>query len=324
MTIPDELIARTVFSCQDARSVGVTTRQLQTALRAGALHQVRRGWCSATKPEWSVTAHRQRLQVALAEPPALMASHHSAAILHGLPIHRPPLRQVHLQRLGPGLSSYRDCVVIHQARESVRPHPQLRAVDLAAAVVQTALLDPLSGLMSADRLLATDPGAQDRIEAVLHAYRSARGIVLARAALALADPRHESPGESHTVYVLHGLGWEIEPQFEVRCGSKVFRLDGRLIVPGRPDAKIAVEHDGRDKYAQIDGRGQTKADVAALLAEKGREDDLRSLGWQFIRVTRERLQVPSNLMVVVDRAVLADARRLRQDRQDGVLVGSVW
>ena len=29
-------------------------------------------------------------------------------------------------------------MVIHQARESVRPHPQLWAVDLAAAVVQTA------------------------------------------------------------------------------------------------------------------------------------------------------------------------------------------
>ncbi|AXH96157.1 hypothetical protein [Ornithinimicrobium avium] len=87
----------------------------------------------------------------------------------------------------------------------------------------------------------------------------------------LADGRSESAGESRTRWLLRTLGFgPMTPQFPVQ--------EGRDLV-GRADLKldrwaVLVEFDGTGKYDE-DG---------ALVAEKDREDRLRRLGYEVVRV----------------------------------------
>jgi very-short-patch-repair endonuclease len=99
----------------------------------------------------------------------------------------------------------------------------------------------------------------------------------------LADQRSESVGESRARLLLHAIGFEPTPQVEIRDQQ------GRLI--GRVDfllerQRVIVEFDGLIKYADANGR-------AALAAEKSREDRMRALGYEFVRLTWADLSRPA-------------------------------
>lgn len=87
----------------------------------------------------------------------------------------------------------------------------------------------------------------------------------------LADGRSESAGESRTRWLLRTLGFgPMTPQFPVK--------DGRDLV-GRTDLKL----DRWDVVVEFDGAGKYDED-GALVAEKDREDKLRRLGYEVVRV----------------------------------------
>jgi very-short-patch-repair endonuclease len=114
--------------------------------------------------------------------------------------------------------------------------------------------------------------------------------------MAAMDGRAESPGESRTRMVLSALGLPVEPQVEI------IDADGELV--GRVDFLVAdrvvVEFDGAVKY-----RGDSGADV--LIAEKRREDRLRELGYEVVRVTWDELAHPERLHAKVRAALLRRA-----------------
>jgi hypothetical protein len=102
----------------------------------------------------------------------------------------------------------------------------------------------------------------------------------------LADGLSESPGESWARVLFVSLGLpKPELQAEIRDAG------GRLV--GRVDflfhrQRLIVEFDGKVKYEGVDGRD-------ALIREKRREDALRSLGYQVVRLTWRDLYDPPRL-----------------------------
>lgn len=135
--------------------------------------------------------------------------------------------------------------------------PERLALDVAA---RRALPDAVAGL---DAGLAAGIFDRDTVQAWLQACHD-HDVVAAREALALADPRAESPPESIVRVVLVLAGIRAEPQYVVRRGGRVVaRVD--LAVPER---RLVIEYNG---FWHRKGRQPRK--------DRERHDALRKAGW---------------------------------------------
>lgn len=115
------------------------------------------------------------------------------------------------------------------------------------------------------------------------------GKAMARRLLPLVSPWSESWGESELRYILLSAGFP-QPilQFRVESGTLVAYID--LVIPG---LRIAIEFDGRGKYAGQD----------ALFEEKMRQDRLAREGWTFVRIAAEDLRDPGAVVRMVLEAI---------------------
>ena len=114
----------------------------------------------------------------------------------------------------------------------------------------------------------------------------------------LADELSESPGETRTRLILTSAGLPVRSQVPiVQVGGAVLaRVD--FLVGGR----VIVEFDGAVKYQTGDG--------IVLFQEKQREDRLRELGFEVVRVIWSELDHPADVIGRVQ-AALARARAPR-------------
>jgi very-short-patch-repair endonuclease len=159
------------------------------------------------------------------------------------------------------------------------------------AVVQTGLeAGPESALVSADSALHQSLITSVELEEAVRRLAGHPGMATVRPALAFADGRHESPGETRTAYLLRQLGFELEPQFEVVAEGRRYRADFRV-----EGTRVLVEFDGQVKYD----------DRSALFAEKQREDALRREGWVVVRLVWRDLASPALVRRRVDAAIAA-------------------
>lgn len=118
---------------------------------------------------------------------------------------------------------------------------------------------------------------KEELRTVLATCKEARNCHRVDAALALADARHESPGESIVALRLHEIGLDdIEPQFEIFDENGFFVARTDFI--HRP-SKTIIEFDGRAKYT-LNGRDLRRE----FDRERERERRLRALGYHVIRV----------------------------------------
>lgn len=113
----------------------------------------------------------------------------------------------------------------------------------------------------------------------------------ARARLAAADGRSESPRETLTRWVRWQAGLRPEPQV-------VVRLDGRAVA--RVDLafrreRVAVEADGTAVHGSVE----------AVYADRRRQNLLAAAGWVVVRVTWADLMRDPDRVVAELRAVLA-------------------
>ena len=132
-----------------------------------------------------------------------------------------------------------------------------------------------AGVVAADAALAAGRTTAYDLRTWLARLSRHPDVTHALEAVRLADQRSESVGESRARLLRHAIGFEPMPQVEIRDHQ------GRLI--GRVDFllerhRVIVEFDGLMKYADANGR-------AALAAEKSREDRMRALGYEFVRLT---------------------------------------
>lgn len=147
------------------------------------------------------------------------------------------------------------------------------------------LPDAVAGLDAVLRAGLVDRGAL----AATVAGRSDNGIVLARRAVELADPRAEALPESamRVHLVLDGL--DPVPQYVLEIGyGRTVRFDLAF-----PDRKVAVEYDGDWRDGEL----------WALNRDRDRLNRVHALGWDVVFVTAPLLRNPRRMVRTVRQAL---------------------
>lgn len=204
-------------------------------------------------------------------------SHTSAARLHGLHLWNVD-DLVHL--LLPGSPSSER--LGKDVRGHTRPYTgsevvtvgKLRVTSLERTVVDCAMmLSYRQVLVLMDHALRL--GADKALmETMADGLPGRRGIRTLRLALANADPRSESVGESLTRELITRLNLPMpEPQVEVSTRTGRYRLDFAW-----KEKRVALEFDGKTKYVDY------KPTAEVLFQERQRENALTEDGWKFVRV----------------------------------------
>jgi len=184
----------------------------------------------------------------------------------------------------------RDAVVprrrdVRARTADVRPADVVGLGPLAVPCLRPAraVADLLRGLSLVEAVVVADAvqhgGLADvgALREELAAHAGLRGIVQARRALDLSDPRAESPPESRLRVALRGAGLAPVPQYVVvdAQGRFVARVDLAL-----PDSRLALEHDGRAVHDRAD----------AFVSDRRRQNALVAAGWTVLRFTAEDLR----------------------------------
>ncbi|MFB9621313.1 hypothetical protein [Brooklawnia cerclae] len=272
---------------RDLRESGYTAADIRSMQHNGELTRARRdGYIDGPLPDRPHERHRVLLDTTL---PLLggdpVLSHASAALLWGLPVPYRLLDRVHVTK---------DAVSGGWASANVVTHAPPLGPDDATHVdgyrltsLPRTVID-LCGLCRRDEALGVMDagwralGEESALRAEVTTTRRRRGAGVVRWALANADPRSESPGESICRYWMI-LGKVPKPvlQFEVRDD------DGKLLGRsdfGWPEYGVLGEFDGRVKYSDLVPAGSSAADV--IMHEKRRENGFRMRGWWVLRWTQ--------------------------------------
>ena len=220
-------------------------------------------------------------------------SHISALVIHGLPLLNITPGLVHLTLTGPGFARTLPGLRVHPCLPDTvaRQRDGSCVVHPAIAIVQSAALAGVAaGVAAADAALHAGQVSKRDLEDALGVARLGPGRGNARITVELGDARTESPGESWSRVLFVSLGLPaVDPQVEIR--DEHGRLVGGVDFLFRA-LRTVVEFDGLVKYGAADGR-------QALVDEKRREDALRSLGFQVVRLTWRNLYDPG----LVDRMI---------------------
>ena len=295
------------FTANDAYACGYHRQSLSQLVRSGRAQRVGpsayvdRDRYEAASPE---RQHEMATRAVVRTfDGRVLASHHSALTLMSLPVFGASLDHIHLARTTDSLSRRRPGLSIHTAYGpgAGRLIGRTPSVTPALAVLGAAMTSGIeTGVVAADAALAAGKMTVDDLETWLGRLSRHRDVTKARQAVRLADARSESVGESRTRLLLNAIGFKPTPQVEIRDPQ------GRLV--GRVDfllygERIIIEFDGLMKYAGANGRD-------ALAAEKSREDRLRALGYEFVRLTWADLSRPATVERLLRLAVArASARR---------------
>ena len=260
----------------ELRALGATDREARRAVQG--LSRLAAGSYGTLTGLAAEEAHLLRARAILRARPSLVASHVTAALVHGLPVARTTVQQVHVTR-GPGLrgrprspAGYRihtraastpeiverDGLPVTAALRTLLDLPQVTSLDWAVAAADAALHARL-----------VDP---DELRDACLGVRRVRGAERIREVGPLASRLAESPGE--TLLRLRMWRWGWHPQEQVALPWVAGRPRVDFLVEGR----LVVEFDGAAKYA-LDG------DVAAAhLREKARNDALAEAGFEVIHI----------------------------------------
>ncbi len=278
-----------VFLRRDALEFGYEDRDLRAAMRDGVISRIRHG-AYVARAIWgaadSLEQHRLRSHAVLrSHKTELALSHTSAAVEHGLRLHKPDLDKIHVVALHTALARTTPDVVYH--RMPVRD-AELRlgldgvlAVDPLRAALETASLSSVaSGLVILDGVVDQNLATMDELHVARERYRGPGSRKLQITAR-LVRPGAESMGESlgrHLCWRQHLP--EPRLQFEVYDGNGV--LVGRVDYAW-PEYGLLGEFDGLVKYHRFRRPGESIEQ--AVIREKQREDLLREItGWLMIRL----------------------------------------
>ncbi|MDQ1537276.1 MAG: hypothetical protein QOE58_1669 [Actinomycetota bacterium] len=295
------------FTARDAYDCGYHRESLSQlvrrgrALRVGPSAYVDRAGYEAASPE---RQHEMRTRAVVRTfDGRVQASHYSALTLMSLPVFGVPLDHVHVARVGDSLSRRRGGLSIHTAYGpgSGCLIGRTPSVSPALAILGAAMVCGVeTGVVAADAALAQGKTTADDLQTWLSALARNPGVTQARQAVQLADARSESVGESRARLLLNAIGLHPTPQVEIRDphGRLLARVDFLL-----KRERIIIEFDGLMKYANADGR-------QALASEKSREDRLRALGYEFVRLTWADLSRPTTVHRLIHQA-LSRARTRR-------------
>ena len=293
------------FSRGDAIAAGYSDADLRREVASGRWLRITRGAYARRGPEVeAMPAWEQAAWLHVRTARAVyhrlggrsVVSHQSALLLHGVRVSELDLRRVHVtQRVGAGRSGAAVCQ--HAPRPPIDLVVEIDGVQTttgARAVVEAVRATSYPIAVSVvDQALRLRIATPQQLTDALAPFARRSGIRTAGRAVEFGDGRAESVGESRLRVVLSDLGLaQPLPQAEIRdeYGSLVARVDFLF-----PQYGVIVEFDGAVKYSD----GNPKA----LMAEKVREDRLRDLGYQVVRVSWADLTHPAALLHTIHRAI---------------------
>jgi hypothetical protein len=290
-----------VFSTADASACGVDANALASLERSKAVLRVGpRAYVTASAwQDASTTEQRHRLSataVLRSFDGRVVASHHSALAMHGLPFCDVDFQVIHVARRTGTTSRRRGRLLIHEAfpPDALVTTDGFTTVCPALAVVGTAMVDGFeAGLAAADAALHREVTTLDELESWLNRMSRRPGLTVARQVVASVEPLTESVGETRTRLLLQAMADlpEVVAQFPF--------TDSRDQVWARADFLVGdglvVEFDGMKKYRAADGTSSQGAQ-RIVEAEKRREDRIRALGYAVVRLTWDDLARPELVM----------------------------
>lgn len=302
------------FTRAEALACGYSVDGIKHLLRSREWLRLRRGVYTEAKAYLGLDeAARYVVRVhaaALALRRRAVVSHTSAIALHGLPLWGSDLSFVHLSRTWRG-GSRREAGIDHH-RVQLPPDHVERRDDLLVTAAARSVVDVATvttfetAVVVADAALHAGLTTIDRLAAAADAVRGAPGSCNVMRTLEVADALAESPGESRCRLLFAAQRLPApEPQAPIADAAGV--LVGRVDFLFREQRTI-VEFDGRMKYGL--GPGSPADD---LFAEKLREDRLRELGYEVVRITWADLADPVRTAARI-RAAFARARSRRPSR----------
>lgn len=294
------------------RAQNVGSQFVRSQLRAGHWTRVRRGafvetafidgdaGTSATASRATFDTRRRfalahAAAVALQKSKDIVFSHESAALLWGLPLWRvPTATHVAVRVYGSqrSLADVRHHFIKFDDADVVSAHG-LRLTSLTRTVFDCARhLSPAQALTVADGALAVGASIS-RIRELIEDHPGARGIRQAREVLEIADAGAESPWESFARLNVLALGLP-QPSLQVRV---VTRLGTYFLDMAWEEWKVALEYDGLVKYTDLADGDPGRV----LFEEKRRQNAIEEEGWRFIRLTRDDLRNPDDLLMRLSR-----------------------
>ena len=298
-----------VLSSHVIGQLGISDREIEGYLRDTSLHRVRQGAFvlgEALAQANPTEAYRLKVAAVLLARAApsrqkrpqgvVRASHHAGVAVHGLPLFDCDLAVVDLDAQ-VAHASRRGIVRVHRQREGdvIAMVKGVRASSVATCLVQTAATSGVTaGVVALDAALHQELVSREAVRERADAMDLRYGARAVDLMLEFADPACESPGESRTRLILRSLGIVFVAQAEIRDEGFFARVDFLV-------GKVVVEFDGAMKYAGATVRGE-------LMREKRREDELRRLGYEIVRLTWADLADPARVGRLI-REAQARARR---------------
>lgn len=259
---------------------GYSEDDVRRAVRQQELRRLRPGaYLEPDDPRWRDAAarHRALVEATLGQlSPGAVVSGVSAAVLHGLPVWGTSLRTVHVTRDRPAGGRGGTSMRMH-----VGPLPDgdvvlvgaVPVTSVARTVVDVSRTTPFeTGVTVADAALHADLVDLAALRTALRDADGRHGVARARAVLAFADPRAESPGESRS-RVRMDLQGVATPVLQHTVLDAAGRFVGRVDF-WWPRTGTVGEFDGLEKYGRSLRPGESIAD--AVVREKLREDALRA------------------------------------------------
>jgi predicted transcriptional regulator of viral defense system len=286
------------------RNSGISPGQLRALIRAGQLVQVRRGVYATEKAIASTKdnparAHGLRAAaVRAATGGDAVASHQSAALIHGLDLlKRPPEGTLTLTRTPTRRARTRETAgVIFRAAELPREHVT-RANGTAVTTVARTVIDLARTLSYLEAVVVADSAlragtSKEELMGVVDACQRWPGMDQARRVIAFANGLAESVLESCARVAFDSSGLDApQLQVTVRGPGFIFRADFLWA-----EHQTIVEADGLTKYS-------SKED---LLAQLRRDRLLRDAGYKVVHFTwRELFETPEVVIARIRRAFAA-------------------
>lgn len=296
-----------LIQASEFRFAGLDSHAVRRLLRRGEIAALIREWYCLGQPANAEHRHVLMTKALLrAHGGRALAGHHSGLLILGLPTYRADLDTVRLSRrtpgsprTRPGLRLGRAVPVEAQGDQTVHP---------ALAVVQHGLsAGPLSSLVAADAALHHALVTREDLTSAVDWVRGHPNSALIDGFLDLADGRRESPGETRLAHLFHLIRMPVTPQFEIAepgLNARVdFRIDGEMVV---------IEFDGLITYGRAENEpdpfGRRRSPNQVVIDEKRREDAIRELGYEVVRVVWSDLDDP----VALARRIAAAVQRARR------------
>jgi very-short-patch-repair endonuclease len=302
--IPDAVRKSKVATVAGWRDAGITENRLKALVRSGGLVRVRRG-VYATRAAINYAAVNARrghaLQVAAVGSAVgrdAVASHHSAALVHGINLLNQPADTVTLTRPPAKRTSRRrsDGIIFHAAElpaDHVTSRYGLWVTTVPRTVIDLARTTPFrEAVVAADSALQelTTKGELLTVAEVCHRWP---GIQQARQVIEFSDERAESALESCARVAFAEAGLE-PPELQVTIHGPDWSYRVDLCWPKH---RVIAEADGLAKY-------NTRNDLARQFE---RDRLLRDAGYQVIHFTwHELIRTPE---VVIGRIRAATAAK---------------